>query len=239
MSRPAEIDPTQLPSEARRLVEQATTLEVGLLSLADLLDGSRPAATPALPELAQAPAALAGGGALAEAASTAVVSCLPRVRQLCDAAREHRHTAEHFVGKVLSEPRIAGRLSSSRLVLVVDDADDTRELAAIALDAAGVNTITAANGLDALIAAHTQRPGVILMDVNMPVLNGIEATRLLKAAATTRHIHVIAHTARMDFEQEQASSLFAHVLLKPSLPSDVVASVKAFLAEQPTRGPGN
>lgn len=193
MSRLPGYQSNHLPEEARKILEQAASLDAGLSSLAE---------------------------------------SAPRLRQLCDAARQHRRTTERFLGGLAWE-RLLPCVVGTPCVLVVDDAEDTRELAAIALGAAGVSTITAANGLDALIAAHNARPVVILMDLNMPVLDGIEATRLLKAAPSTRHIHVIAHTGEPDFQNDRTTSLFARVLLKPALPNQVVDSVKAFMANPP------
>jgi hypothetical protein len=71
-------------------------------------------------------------------------------------------------------------------VLVVDDYGDVRDLLARVLEGAGFLVRTAANGLEGLIAAYEMRPAVIVMDVSMPVLDGIEATRLIKAGEATR-----------------------------------------------------
>ena len=51
---------------------------------------------------------------------------------------------------------------------------------------------TAVNGLDALLTAYEMKPSVIVMDVTMPVLDGLEATRLIKAAEELREANVIA-----------------------------------------------
>src|SRR4029078_11169626 len=80
---------------------------------------------------------------------------------------------------------------SPKAVLVVDDYGDVRDLVACVLVDAGFLVRTASNGLEALIAAYEMRPGVIIMDVSMPVLDGVEATRLIKAGETTRDARVI------------------------------------------------
>ena len=87
-------------------------------------------------------------------------------------------------------------LAASRAtpVLVVDDAQDVRDLIAIVLRNAGFVVRTAGNGLEALLAAYEMKPAVIVMDVTMPVLDGIEATRLIKATEGIRESKVIAHT---------------------------------------------
>lgn len=86
-----------------------------------------------------------------------------------------------------------------RLVLVVDDDDDIREVAATALElVAGHRTVTATNGLEALRSARQHRPDAILLDVRMPVLDGLETVRMLRQHADTAHIPVILLTASVD-----------------------------------------
>jgi CheY-like chemotaxis protein len=59
-------------------------------------------------------------------------------------------------------------------VLVVDDVEDNGDLVAVCLEHAGYETLTASNGLEGVIVAHYALPSVVLMDVTMPVLDGIE-----------------------------------------------------------------
>jgi two-component system cell cycle response regulator DivK len=77
-----------------------------------------------------------------------------------------------------------------------------------------------------VIAAYQMRPHVIVMDVSMPVLDGIEATRLIKAGDATRHARVIAHTANPEFEASSSRMLFAAVLPKPATPAAVLDAVE-------------
>jgi CheY-like chemotaxis protein len=115
---------------------------------------------------------------------------------------------------------------SSNAVLVVDDYRDVRDVVAGVLENAGFVVRTAANGLEALIAAHEMRPGVIVMDVTMPVLDGIEATRLIKAAEATRDARVIAYTGNPSFDDGPTRTLFDAVLTKPATPGAVLATVR-------------
>jgi CheY-like chemotaxis protein len=64
------------------------------------------------------------------------------------------------------------------------------------------------------------------MDVTMPVLDGIEATRLIKAIDTTRHARVIAYTGDAGLDDTPLNALFAAVVKKPALPSVVLATVR-------------
>jgi len=70
------------------------------------------------------------------------------------------------------------------------------------------------------------RPAVIVMDVTMPVLDGIEATRLIKAIETTRHARVIAYTGNSGLDDTPAGTLFAAVLQKPAAPLVVLETVQ-------------
>src|SRR5687767_6805760 len=111
-------------------------------------------------------------------------------------------------------------------VLVVDDYGDIRDVLARVLRDAGFVVRTAANGLEALIAAYEMRPGIIVMDVSMPVLDGIEATRLIKASEATRDARVIAYTGNPLSDDSASRTLFAAVLAKPATPGAVLAAVQ-------------
>jgi two-component system cell cycle response regulator DivK len=111
-------------------------------------------------------------------------------------------------------------------VLVADDYGDVREVLAGVLQEAGFVVRTAANGLEALIAAYEMRPGVIVMDVTMPVLDGIEATRLIKASDATRDARVIAYTGNPSFDDSPTQTLFDAILQKPATPASLLATVQ-------------
>jgi len=90
-------------------------------------------------------------------------------------------------------------------VLLVEDNEVNRYLARFVLEAGGFRVITANNGLDAIELARANDPDVILMDIQMPVMDGYEATARLKADAALQHIPVVALTAfAMPHEREQA-----------------------------------
>ncbi|MDQ3648741.1 MAG: response regulator [Acidobacteriota bacterium] len=91
------------------------------------------------------------------------------------------------------------------LVMVVDDLTETRRLLRKLLEESGWRVVEAANGRDALeVAAHTQ-PALILMDLNMPVLDGFTATLRLRAVEGMRHVPVVAITAH-DSEEFRAAA---------------------------------
>ena len=80
-------------------------------------------------------------------------------------------------------------------VLIVDDYEDTREMLKMMLEMRGCVVVEAANGLEAVEVAMREKPDLILMDLNMPVLDGWEATRRLTTQEATRHIPIVAITA--------------------------------------------
>lgn len=141
------------------------------------------------------------------------------------AGAHQQHVAARRLLADLEDDHTAGARTSNA-VLVVDDYRDVRDVVAGVLTNAGFVVRTAANGLEALIAAHEMRPAVIVMDVTMPVLDGIEATRLIKAAEATRAARVIAYTGNPSFDDSPTRTLFAAVLTKPATPGALLATVK-------------
>jgi CheY-like chemotaxis protein len=145
-------------------------------------------------------------------------------RRLCDGAHQQHAAACRLLASLGSDDAAPPQRPTA--VLVVDDYGDVREVLASVLQDAGFVVRTASNGLEALIAAYEMRPGVIVMDVSMPVLDGIEATRLIKACEATRHARVIAYTGNPSFEERPTRTLFAAVLKKPASPDSVLATVQ-------------
>ena len=90
-------------------------------------------------------------------------------------------------------------------VLLVDDYPDAREMYSEYLQFSGFDVVEAGNGMEALQRAAETAPDIILMDLSLPVMDGWEATRRLKAAAATQHIPVIAVSAHaMAGDREKA-----------------------------------
>jgi two-component system cell cycle response regulator DivK len=80
-------------------------------------------------------------------------------------------------------------------ILIVEDDTMNREMLARRLDWEGYQVATAADGMQAVEMASSERPDLILMDVGIPVLNGWQATQQIKSQPETSHIPVIALTA--------------------------------------------
>jgi two-component system cell cycle response regulator DivK len=83
----------------------------------------------------------------------------------------------------------------SRRILVVEDQADNRQILHDLLTSAGYEVIHAENGEAALASAAAQRPDLILMDIQLPRLDGYEVTRRLKADPVLRAIPIIAVTS--------------------------------------------
>ena len=153
---------------------------------------------------------------------------LDDLRALCVAAQAQRVALDALRARVLSSDGVPVQRAGRARVLIADDSDDNRELTANLLDVSGFAAIATRNGLEALVAANCLAPAVVLMDVSMPILDGIETARLLRASAVTRQVPVIAHTAWPSFFDGPGRDLFAAVLPKPTTPDALLASVQRF-----------
>jgi CheY-like chemotaxis protein len=108
-------------------------------------------------------------------------------------------------------------------VLVVDDAPDIRELLSYTLEVEGYNVLQASNGDEALEVAAAHRPAVIVMDMQMPIVDGVEATKRLRTERRLRDIPVIAYTA---FARDIPSrDLFNAVVPKPCSPDEILNTI--------------
>lgn len=84
----------------------------------------------------------------------------------------------------------------SQLILVVEDSQVDRLRLVKLLEGAGYRVCTAANGLEAIALVQQQAPALILMDVNMPQMDGFAATRALRGGEHTKSIPVVLVTAK-------------------------------------------
>jgi CheY-like chemotaxis protein len=80
-------------------------------------------------------------------------------------------------------------------ILLVEDNEMNRDMLSRRLERKGYCVITANDGEQGYLLAHSECPDIILMDISLPVMDGWEVTRLLKADKVTRHIPIIALTA--------------------------------------------
>jgi CheY-like chemotaxis protein len=119
-------------------------------------------------------------------------------------------------------------------VLLVDDSDDIRELWRLWLTSWGFTVEEARDGYQALQAARRSAPALILMDLWMPVVDGVEAVRQLKADARTAHVPVVAISAQ-SLSPNAATVVAAGadaVLLKPSDPDVLIEYIRAAMGRR-------
>ena len=117
------------------------------------------------------------------------------------------------------------------LVLIVDDAKDNREGYAQYLQFCGFRTVEAATGYEALEQAVRSRPDVILLDMRLPGIDGMEVSRRLRSGGfeATPIIALSACVTETDIATALASGCDAF-LAKPCLPESVVDEIKRQLA---------
>ena len=93
----------------------------------------------------------------------------------------------------------------SKKILVVEDTEDNRQILRDLLSMAGYDMVEAHDGAEGVAKAAEHKPDLILMDIQMPVMDGYEATRLLKADPVLQSVPVVALTAyAMPHERERA-----------------------------------
>ena len=108
-------------------------------------------------------------------------------------------------------------------VLLVDDYPDAREMYSEYLQYSGFDVVEASNGMEALTRAHESEPDIILMDLSLPVMDGWEATRRLKADNRTADIPVVALTGHALAGISDGARLAGcdAFITKPCLPEDL------------------
>jgi CheY-like chemotaxis protein len=89
-------------------------------------------------------------------------------------------------------------------VLIADDFKDTRKLMKLLLEKNGYEVIEAADGYEAVKQAVKSRPNLILMDIAMPVMDGIQATQAIRQHYDLTEVPIVAVTAYGDFYNDRA-----------------------------------
>ena len=119
----------------------------------------------------------------------------------------------------------------SKRVLVVEDQEDNRQILRDLLASADIDMIEAGDGPAGLAAAASERPDLILMDIQLPGLDGYEVTRRIRADPALRAIPIIAVTSYAlsgDEDKARAAGCDAYVT-KPYSPRQLLAKIREFL----------
>lgn len=119
----------------------------------------------------------------------------------------------------------------SKKILVVEDTEDNRQILRDLLGMAGYDMVEAHDGAEGVARAAEHRPDLILMDIQMPVMDGYEATRRIKANPALKAIPVIAVTSYAlsgDEAKARAAGCDGYIA-KPFSPRELLAAIRKFL----------
>ena len=119
----------------------------------------------------------------------------------------------------------------AKRILVVEDQEDNRQILRDLLDSAGFEMIEAQDGEQALVKVSEERPDLILMDIQLPLLDGYEATRRIKANPDLKAIPIIVVTSYAlsgDEGKARAAGCDAYVT-KPYSPRQLLAKIREYL----------
>lgn len=123
-----------------------------------------------------------------------------------------------------------------KTILLVEDDAESRKIFRLILEHHGYSVLEARDGADGIRLAREEGPDLILMDLSIPLIDGLEATRRLKQDAATRSIPVVALTAHVmaeDREQSRRAGCVGH-LAKPVDPRQVVDEVRRIVGASGT-----
>jgi CheY-like chemotaxis protein len=133
-------------------------------------------------------------------------------------------------GYACSSRHDSGTVARAWRVLVVDDDTDSREVAAEWLALAGFEVSEAEDGLGAIARAVERKPDLILMDLEMPLMGGVEAIRRLKSDVRTRAIPIVVLSANANEDHAKAQRAGCTAsLLKPCDPLVLEQTLRALL----------
>lgn len=135
---------------------------------------------------------------------------------------------------------MADPVKAKARILVVDDEPDTQELIAFNLKNAGYDIITADDGAEALQKARTQAPDLIVLDLMIPELDGLEVCKLLRRDPLTRNVPIVMLTAKgSEVDRVLGLELGANdYVTKPFSPRELVLRVRNLLQPKvPETGP--
>lgn len=121
----------------------------------------------------------------------------------------------------------------TKTILIVEDNELNMKLFSDVLEAKGYATVKTGNGMDAMELARTHMPDLILMDIQLPEVSGLDVTRWLKEDDELRHIPVVAVTAfamKGDEERIRSGGCEAYIS-KPISVSHFIETVRTFVGD--------
>ena len=119
----------------------------------------------------------------------------------------------------------------AKKVLVVDDYDDSRSMLVRFLGAVGYETVEAASGAEAVQKALSEKLNIIIMDLRLPEMTGIDAARELKQHPTTAHVPIIAYSAlpSRQFKERALQAGMVEFLVKPVSPEVIQEAIEKYI----------
>jgi DNA-binding response OmpR family regulator len=122
---------------------------------------------------------------------------------------------------------------SRHKILIVDDEADLVTMIKLRLEAAGYDTLEAYNGQEALKKVRDQNPGLIILDLMLPKMNGYKVCRTLKFDEKYRHIPIIIFTAKVqDTDKQMGQKVGADAYItKPFEPDILLAKIRELLSQ--------
>ena len=119
----------------------------------------------------------------------------------------------------------------SKRILVVEDQEDLRGMLRDLLTGSDYSVVEAADGAAGIAMAKSEHPDLILMDIQMPVIDGYEATRQIKADPTIKQIPIVAVSSfAMKGDEEKARSAGCdHYVTKPYSPMQLLKVIRGLL----------
>ena len=123
----------------------------------------------------------------------------------------------------------------SKRILVVDDQEDLRGVLRDLLIGSGYTVIEATDGAAGVAKAKSDRPDLILMDIQMPVIDGYEATRRIKGDPALNPIPIVAVSSfAMKGDEEKARAAGCdHYVTKPYSPMQLLRLIRGLLGDKP------
>ena len=121
--------------------------------------------------------------------------------------------------------------SSGRRILIIEDESDVADLLALSLRKAGFNTSAVPDGASGLQNARDNRPDLIILDLMLPKMSGLEVCRILKADTATSHIPILMLTAKAEEIDRIVGLEFGadDYVTKPFSPREVMLRIRAIL----------
>ena len=127
----------------------------------------------------------------------------------------------------------------TKRILVVEDTEDNRQIIRDLLTSAGYELLEAVDGLEGVTTAEREQPDLILMDIQLPGIDGYEATRRIRAIPTLAKVPIIAVTSYAlsgDEAKTRAAGCDGYVA-KPFSPRQLLAKIREFLPDAPPPSP--